>query len=94
MIIKVIIPALNEEEALPKVLRDIPEIVDEVIVIDNNSSDNTFDVAETNGATVLKQPLPGYGNACLKGLEYIKQKKVDIIVFLDADYADDPKELP
>lgn len=94
MIIKVIIPALNEQEALPKVLRDLPKNIDEVIVVDNNSTDNTFETALKNGATALKQPLPGYGNACLKGLEYIKKQKTDIIVFLDADYADDPKELP
>ena len=92
MIVKVIIPALNEEESLPKVLKDIPDFVKEVIVIDNNSSDDTFKVAKENGATVHKQILPGYGNACLKGLEVIG--KADIVVFLDADYADDPKQMP
>ena len=92
MIVKVIIPALNEEESLPKVLKDIPEFIDEVIVIDNNSSDNTFEVAKKHGASVHKQKLPGYGNACLKGLEVVG--KTNIVIFLDADYADDPTQIP
>ncbi len=94
MIIRVIIPALNEEEALPKVLKDIPDFVEEVVVVDNNSTDNTYNVAKSNGATALKQPLPGYGNACLKGLEYVSTHTNDVIVFLDADYADDPTQMP
>ena len=94
MIIRVVIPALNEEEALPNVIKDIPTIVEEIIVVDNNSSDNTYEVAKNLGATTLKQPLPGYGNACLKGLEYIATTQTDIVVFLDADYADDPKQMP
>ena len=79
MIIRVIIPALNEEEALPKVLKDIPDFIEEVVVVDNNSTDNTYNVAKSNGATALKQPLPGYGNTCLKGLEYVANYNNDII---------------
>ena len=95
-IIDVIIPAFNEENSVRKVINDIPkDVVREVIVVDNNSSDETSKNAENAGATILEQPLQGYGNACLKGLDYIKNKKSqpDIVVFLDADYSDYPKEM-
>ncbi|MFP4845061.1 glycosyltransferase family 2 protein [Winogradskyella sp. PE311] len=93
--IKVIIPAFNEEESIPLVIKDIPQIVDEVIVVSNNSTDNTEINAKNAGATVLKEHRKGYGYACLKGMDYIsKQKdKPDIIVFLDGDYSDFPEEL-
>lgn len=91
----VIIPALNEEKALPLVVRNIPtNIVDEVIVVDNGSTDKTFSVAEECGATVLKEDRRGYGYACLKGIEYAKEKKPDVVVFLDGDYSDYPEEIP
>ena len=93
--IKVIIPAYNEEESIPLVIKDIPSIVDEIIVISNNSTDNTEVNAKNAGATVLVENRKGYGFACLKGLEYISQqeKKPDIVVFLDGDYSDYPEEL-
>lgn len=92
--IVVIIPALNEEKSLPFVIRDIPkDIVDEIIVVDNGSSDKTFSIAQENGATVLKEERRGYGYACLKGIEYAKTKNPSIVVFLDADYGDYPEEL-
>ena len=93
--IKVIIPAYNEENSIALVINDIPNIVDEIIVVDNNSSDNTSEVAKKAGATVLSQPLMGYGNACLKGMEYVANQtiKPEIIVFLDGDYSDYPEEL-
>lgn len=96
-ICRVIIPALNEESAITKVIEDIPaNIVTEIIVVDNGSSDNTVKVAETAGATVLSEPLRGYGAACLKGIDYIKKSaaETEIIVFLDADYSDHPEEMP
>lgn len=96
-IIDVIIPAFNEEKSIPSVLKDIPRAwVREIIVCDNNSTDRTAEVAAANGATVLFQPNKGYGNACLKGLEYVaaKKEKPNIIVFLDGDYSDHPEELP
>jgi glycosyltransferase involved in cell wall biosynthesis len=70
--------------------------VDEVVVVDNNSNDNTFEVAQQNGATVLKEPFQGYGSACLKGIAYFtaQDPQPDILVFLDADYSDHPEELP
>jgi len=94
-IIKVIIPAYNEEASIGKVIAEIPDIVSEIIVVNNNSSDNTSEVAKKAGATVLFQPNAGYGNACLKGMEYISKEKIkpEIIVFLDGDYSDYPSEL-
>uniref|UniRef100_UPI0040497D11 glycosyltransferase family 2 protein n=1 Tax=Flavobacterium sp. TaxID=239 RepID=UPI0040497D11 len=93
--IKVIIPAYNEQDAIAKVIREIPNIVSEVIVVDNNSTDETSKIAQEAGATVLFQPKKGYGYACLMGIDYVKnsKEKTDIIVFLDGDYSDYPEEL-
>ena len=93
--IKVIIPAYNEAESIAKVINDIPNLVDEIIVISNNSTDDTIKNAENAGATVLTESKKGYGHACLKGMEYISKQptKPDIIVFLDGDYSDYPEEL-
>ncbi|TDE05767.1 glycosyltransferase family 2 protein [Flavobacterium sandaracinum] len=93
--IKVIIPAYNEEKAIGYVIQDIPSSVSEVIVISNNSTDDTIQVAKNAGATVLSESRKGYGYACLKGMEYVAQleTKPDIIVFLDGDYSDYPEEL-
>ena len=96
--IDVIIPAFNEQQSIGFVLGDIPsEIVKEVVVVNNNSTDNTAEVASGKGATVLFEPEKGYGSACLKGLDYLKSKSnsdnPDIVVFLDADYSDHPEEL-
>lgn len=94
-IIKVIIPAYNEEKAIGHVIAAIPEIVNEIIVISNNSTDNTKAIAINAGATVLSENKMGYGYACLKGLEHIASQEIkpDIIVFLDGDYSDFPEEL-
>jgi glycosyltransferase involved in cell wall biosynthesis len=93
----VLIPAINEEPSIGKVLNDIPKnLVTEIIVVDNGSTDRTKDVAADFGATVFTEPNKGYGNACLKGLEYIFKKNLngdDIIVFLDGDYSDYPEEM-
>lgn len=91
----VIIPAYNEEGSIGKVIAEIPKIVSEIIVVNNNSTDATAEVAKKAGATVLFQPNAGYGNACLKGMEYISEKNIksDIVVFLDGDYSDYPSEL-
>jgi glycosyltransferase involved in cell wall biosynthesis len=96
-LIDVIIPAFNEEHAVGKVVRDIPRAwVRDVVVCDNNSTDATAEIARQSGATVVSQPLPGYGNACLKGIEYLcnKPEKPEIVVFLDGDYSDYPEQLP
>lgn len=94
-IIKVIIPAYNEAEAIAHVIAEIPSIVDEIIVVSNNSTDATEANAKAAGATVLKETRKGYGFACLKGMEHIAKQtqKPDIIVFLDGDYSDYPGEL-
>lgn len=95
--IVVVIPAFNEENSVGKVVRDIPkDCVDEVIVVDNNSSDATEQSALAEGATVLSEPKQGYGAACLKGLAYVDTLNPlpDVVVFLDADYSDYPEELP
>jgi len=95
--IVVVIPAFNEENSVGNVVRDIPkDWVEEIIVVDNNSSDETAQSARAEGATVLREPKQGYGAACLKGLAYVKEMKdlPEIVVFLDADYSDYPEELP
>lgn len=89
----VIIPAFNEQESLPKVINDIPTFVDEIIVTNNGSTDNTVEAAKKSGATVLTEIERGYGAACLKAIEYIKDKKYDIVVFIDGDYSDHPEEM-
>jgi len=93
--IKVIIPAFNEANSIANVINDIPNIVDEVIVVSNNSTDNTEINAKNAGATVLTENQKGYGYACLKGMEYIakQETKPNIIVFLDGDYSDYPEDL-
>ncbi|MGF1635465.1 MAG: glycosyltransferase family 2 protein [Cyclobacteriaceae bacterium] len=96
--IKVIIPAYNEEEPIGMVLNDIPkDLVSEVIVVDNGSTDFTVEIANKFGATVLHEPKRGYGYACQCGIDYLKEKEAidrpDIVVFLDADYSDFPEEM-
>lgn len=94
MKIIVIIPAFNEAKSIDKVISEIPQdIVNEVIVVNNNSSDETSKVARQAGATVLNEPRQGYGFACLKGIDYAKKQNPDIVVFLDADYSDYPEEM-
>jgi glycosyltransferase involved in cell wall biosynthesis len=91
----VIIPAYNEQDAIAKVIADIPSVVTEIIVVNNNSTDKTKQVAMNAGATVLLETRRGYGYACLKGLKYISNLRIkpDVVVFLDGDYADYPEEL-
>ena len=93
--IKVIIPAFNEAGSIGHVIADIPDFVEEVIVISNNSTDDTVVNARKAGATVLSEVRKGYGYACLKGMDYIKnqQQKPDVVVFLDGDYSDYPEEM-
>jgi len=93
--IKVIIPAFNEADSIGLVIQDIPDLVEEVIVVSNNSTDQTEENARKTGATVLSETRKGYGNACLKGMDYVaaQQEKPDIIVFLDGDYSDYPEQL-
>lgn len=94
-LIYVIIPAFNESKSIGKVIADIPDMVTEIIVVDNASTDNTGEYAKEKGATVLRENRKGYGYSCLKGMDYIskKAKENDIIVFLDGDYSDFPAEI-
>jgi len=92
--IAVIIPALNEEETLPSVLNDISkELVDEVVVVDNGSSDRTSQIARDRGATVLSESRRGYGYPCLRGIEHLRATNPEIVVFVDGNYSDHPDEI-
>jgi glycosyltransferase involved in cell wall biosynthesis len=93
--VSVVIPAFNEEKSIPLVIKDIPkEWVNEVIVVSNNSTDKTDEVAKEAGATVLRENRKGYGWACILGIEYAVNQKSDIIIFLDGDYSDYPQQIP
>ncbi len=92
--ISVIIPAYNEEKSIGKVVGDISrELVQHVIVVNNNSTDQTREVAEKTGAIVLNETRKGYGWACLMGIDKAYELDTDIIVFLDGDYSDYPDEI-
>ena len=97
--ISVIIPAHNEAGAIALVLAEIPiGLVQEVIVVDNNSTDKTSDIARAHGATVLHETRPGYGYACLAGMAHAygrpQSEQPDIVVFLDGDHSDFPEQMP
>lgn len=94
--IRVIIPALNEQDAIGHVIEEIPkDWISEIIVVDNGSSDKTFATAQELGVKVLKESKRGYGWACLKAIDHLSKSdlKPDIVVFIDADYSDYPTEL-
>ena len=89
----VIIPTRNEVSAISRVLADLPaNLVNEVLVIDSNSTDGTPEIAAKMGACVVHEPRRGYGRACLTGLACADAP--DVVVFLDGDYSDRPSELP
>ncbi len=93
--VDVVIPALNEEASLPRVLAALPKTVRRVVVADNGSSDGTARVAREGGAVVVPATRRGYGSACLAGLGFLRANDPpDIVVFLDADFSDHPEELP
>lgn len=93
--IQLIIPAYNEADSIGLLVRDVPrEWVRQIIVVNNNSNDDTVAVAQAAGATVLTERRRGYGQACLTGLDYVRQNGgCDIVVFLDGDYSDYPQEM-
>jgi len=92
--IALIIPVFNEEGSIGKVIEDIPKsIVNEIVIVDNGSTDDSPKIAEALGATVLSQPIRGYGAACLKGMEYLQTQSPppDLLIFSDGDYSDYPE---
>ena len=94
--VSIIIPAFNEENGIGEVIREIPtSLITEIVVVNNASTDDTEKIARAEGATVLREPTPGYGRACLKGINYLKQSDLrpHIVVFLDADHSDYPEEM-
>ena len=94
--IAVILPALNEEQAIGGVLRSIPaELAATTIVADNGSTDRTAEVARRADAIVVSEPERGYGAACLKALAALPSlpNGIDIVVFLDADGSDHPEDM-
>ncbi len=107
MTFAILIPALDEEGPLARVLADLPRAGDTVpladglsmtlariVVVDNGSRDRTAQVARDAGAQVVPEPRRGYGQACLAGLDWLAKSPPDVVVFLDADHSDDPRELP
>jgi glycosyltransferase involved in cell wall biosynthesis len=96
----VIIPALDEEESLPIIIGKLKSLNSppaKIIIVDNGSSDHTFQVSQDLGVIALQEPNRGYGNACLKGISYIKDLKPsehpEYLVFMDADGSDDPEDI-
>jgi glycosyltransferase involved in cell wall biosynthesis len=95
----VVMPALDEELALPHVLADLgpwrrDRLVEEIVVVDNGSRDRTPEIARATGATLLCEPHRGYGAACLRALDHLRASPPDVVVFMDADHSDDSADLP
>ena len=89
--VTVVIPALDEAEAIGQVLAELPDFVATTIVVDNGSTDATAEVARAAGATVVREPRRGYGRACAAGLA--ASRDAGVVVFLDADRSDYPAEM-
>ena len=89
--ITLIIPALNEADAIGRVIDDVPNCIDRIIVVDNGSTDDTAKIARAHGADVVTEAKRGYGSACLAGLEAVG--KTDLVGFVDSDYSDFPADL-
>jgi glycosyltransferase involved in cell wall biosynthesis len=89
--VAVVIPALNEEQAIGKVLAAIPPWVDDVVVVDNGSTDGTARAVRARGARLVSEPERGYGAACQTGVRALRA--CDVVVFLDGDFSDRPEEM-
>ena len=90
--IALIIPALNEADSIGELLRQLPPLFAQIVVVDNGSEDSTGDVARTAGAQVVREPRRGYGRACLAGIATLRPE-ITAIVFMDADLSDDPADV-
>jgi glycosyltransferase involved in cell wall biosynthesis len=87
-----VIPALNEADVIGDVVRSIPRtVVNQIIVVDNGSTDTTAQAAKDAGAIVVRQPTRGYGRACRAGMNAAAEAGADIIVFIDGDGSDCPE---
>ncbi len=91
--VAVIIPALNEAENLPKIIRAMPTFVDQVVVADNGSTDGTDKIAKNLGAQVSYAQRSGYGAACLAAIQTLSFCEKGIVVFMSGDGSDDPTEM-
>lgn len=92
--VDVVIPALNEASSIERVLDAIPShLVRRVVVVDNGSTDGTDVLASRAGAIVVHESRRGYGSACMAGLGHLAKDPPDVVVFLDADFSDDPQEM-
>ena len=89
--ISLVIPCYNEEEGLPHVLEKVPEMVDEIVLVDNNSTDTTAEIGARFGAKVFREVQQGYGHAYFKGFA---EATGDIIVTMDGDGTYPPEEIP
>ncbi len=93
--VTVLIPVFNERESLPLVVGDIPRgLVDEILVVDNGSTDGTDTVARGLPVRVVREARRGYGSACLAGARVLESRPPGVLVFLDGDYSDHPDEMP
>jgi len=93
--VAIVIPALNEEDAIRQLLGEIPaDFAQWIIVVDNGSSDATASVAQHAGALVASEPVRGYGRACLTGFQTARGLGAEVIIFMDGDGSDDPADLP
>jgi glycosyltransferase involved in cell wall biosynthesis len=93
--VAVVIPVFNERASLPLVVGDIPkELVAEIVVVDNGSTDGTDAIAAGLPVRLVRERRRGYGRACLAGLAALGGKPPDVVVFLDGDYSDHPEEMP